>query len=40
MEAKGKPQEIYSQVIIKPEKALRLLGGGVVLSEASLVGQQ
>ena len=30
MEAKVKPQVIYSQVIIKPEKALRIWGGGVV----------
>ena len=43
MEAKVKPQVIYSQVIIKPEKALRLWGEGrgtVLLSEASLVAQQ
>ena len=43
MEAKVKPQVIYSQVIIKPEKALRIwVGGrgGVLLSEASLVVQQ
>ena len=39
MEAKVKPQVIYSHVIIKPEKALRILGG-VLLSEASLVAQQ